>query len=715
MKKTTRLKKPQVPELEQLYLFDELGGRPKYGDEMMTSETNIPSFDSIKDETHSAVVAETSARVLADRALQGEIDLIKAASDVVDIVGTYAELEAYDTSTLNDNDIIKVLADETHDNAMSYYRWSTSAEEFSYIGSEAQGVRTVLAPADFDGNLATFAANNVAGVYKFVNTSNSNLELLPKGVLENDNYSLNIKAGEAIHAVVMKQAGSGDKIFVFGAADGSGYLRVALYEIGSSPVIKVYPQVVNDLTTNSSSYMKVLSAKQGKVLKDTLDGRIKTRAGAPTTSTVGTVGQLLEDTTNGKLYQCTGATGGVYTWEAVGKDGKSTLFYFDSDDTLTAVNTPITFYKDKMLTQVLTVAEFMEAAKNGEVILVRVFQSNPTDPQQHYNWQYFPLVFDEDDSMTEQLHPIHFIVFHRAGFIEFTWNNTTTPVVTKITAIPTVVQTAGTSTTNVMSQDATGKLVYANPAPSYQKTVKIGKSAAAYESDASVAIGQQATASGMWAVALGYLSTAAAYSIAAGVQASASGQYAEAFGRQASAGSKGSIALGAYSSASSVGEMNIGSSIVDYGYNSSNYRLLTGLYDPQNAHDAATKGYVDTAVAGAGGTFPVFIDSTLGAGFNMYKDAARTQSCTFQNILDATNAGKSVVLVRTQSGDTIAYNGVQIFSSTSDAEYYLQVVSSTYLYVLAVDPVSSSATFSASYQLASPNTINSADWSNLWQ
>ena len=136
MKKTTRLKKPQVPELDKLYLFDELGGRPKYGDEEMTSETDIPSFDSIMDDTHSAVVAETSARVLADRALQNEIDTIKAASDVVDIVGTYADLQAYDTSKLNDNDIIKVLEDETHDNAVSYYRWAEASSQFSYIGSQ---------------------------------------------------------------------------------------------------------------------------------------------------------------------------------------------------------------------------------------------------------------------------------------------------------------------------------------------------------------------------------------------------------------------------------------------------------------------------------------------------------------------------------------------------------------------------------------------------
>lgn len=78
---------------------------------------------------------ETEARSEADNNLQGQIDTIKASSDVVDIVGTYAELEEYDTSKLNDNDIVKVLEDETHDGGITYYRWSTSTEAFSFVGS----------------------------------------------------------------------------------------------------------------------------------------------------------------------------------------------------------------------------------------------------------------------------------------------------------------------------------------------------------------------------------------------------------------------------------------------------------------------------------------------------------------------------------------------------------------------------------------------------
>lgn len=125
MQRTTRLKKPQVPEPGELINFDDITGRPKYAGEEMTSETNIPS-----------VTAETEARQAADQEIWTEIETIEAASDVVDVVGTYADLEAYDTSKLHDKDLIKVLQDETRDDAITYYRFSKAAGTFSYVGSE---------------------------------------------------------------------------------------------------------------------------------------------------------------------------------------------------------------------------------------------------------------------------------------------------------------------------------------------------------------------------------------------------------------------------------------------------------------------------------------------------------------------------------------------------------------------------------------------------
>lgn len=89
-----------------------------------------------KDETDTLISTEAETRDAADLDLQGQIDAISSASDVVDVVGTYAELQAYDTSKLSDNDIIKVLTDETHDDAISYYRWNDATNTFTYIGSQ---------------------------------------------------------------------------------------------------------------------------------------------------------------------------------------------------------------------------------------------------------------------------------------------------------------------------------------------------------------------------------------------------------------------------------------------------------------------------------------------------------------------------------------------------------------------------------------------------
>lgn len=82
-----------------------------------------------------SITDEETARINADKGLQSQIDTIVSKSDVVDIVATYAALLAYDTSKLGDNDVLEVLSDETHDNAVSYYRWNKGGNTWVYIGS----------------------------------------------------------------------------------------------------------------------------------------------------------------------------------------------------------------------------------------------------------------------------------------------------------------------------------------------------------------------------------------------------------------------------------------------------------------------------------------------------------------------------------------------------------------------------------------------------
>lgn len=132
---------------------------------------------------------------------------------------------------------------------------------------------------------------------------------------------------------------------------------------------------------------------------------------------------------------------------------------------------------------------------------------------------------------------------------------------------PTVVQTTGTSTTDVMSQNAVTSMVFADP--STKNNVQIGGSSPS-ALNTSVAIGAGTAAQGSRSVGIGpYANTGQSYS----------------------------VALGASSSTSSGGEVSIGgANLGTHGYNNSSYRLLTNVYDPQNDHDAATKGYVDGLV-----------------------------------------------------------------------------------------------------------------------
>lgn len=86
-------------------------------------------------DVEEALSEETSAREAADAAIEQEIEDLRNEPDVVDIVGTYADLQAYDTSDLGDKDIIRVLVDETHDDESTYYRWNKTPQTWTYIGA----------------------------------------------------------------------------------------------------------------------------------------------------------------------------------------------------------------------------------------------------------------------------------------------------------------------------------------------------------------------------------------------------------------------------------------------------------------------------------------------------------------------------------------------------------------------------------------------------
>lgn len=119
------------------------------GNGLNLSSENAFSVDMTVVATQQNLATEVQNRENADNALQAQIDGISASSDVVDIVGTYADLQNYDTQHLKDNDIIKVLQDETQNDATTYYRWSTTTETFTLIGQEGPYYTKSAADAQF--------------------------------------------------------------------------------------------------------------------------------------------------------------------------------------------------------------------------------------------------------------------------------------------------------------------------------------------------------------------------------------------------------------------------------------------------------------------------------------------------------------------------------------------------------------------------------------
>lgn len=174
----------------------------------------------------------------------------------------------------------------------------------------------------------------------------------------------------------------------------------------------------------------------------------------------------------------------------------------------------------------------------------------------------------------------------------------------------TAVQTTGTSTTDVMSQNATTSMVYADP--SSRQKVQIGNTG--NKGNSAVTIGSTGTSYGNNSISIGLAATANA---------------------------NNSVAF-AGGNTTTVGVMQIGINNIGWegsGYNSSNYRLLSGLYDGQSAHDAATYGQLSTAIINGGTTAPT--TATVGAVGTLYSavesGTAHLYACTAVDTTDPSN------------------------------------------------------------------------------
>lgn len=186
------------------------------------------------------------------------------------------------------------------------------------------GKAKVLTTADYNWNNITSTTEDPNSIA---------LWLLPPGVYQTSRMNVQATKSEGIGT------GSSD-LWVVTKADNTAvslripiadprYNQLTLYICnattgqkgdGSNTGIMRTSDIVDGLTSTAAD--KVLSAKQGKVLNDKIDGLIIAHTGAPTSSTSGTKGIIWEDTTNGKLYFYQGFDTSGHIWVEVADANK---------------------------------------------------------------------------------------------------------------------------------------------------------------------------------------------------------------------------------------------------------------------------------------------------------------------------------------------------------------------------------------------------------
>ena len=158
----------------------------------VTARTNADST------LQSNIDAEANARNAADNDLQTQIDTIEATQNIVDIVGTKADLDDYDTRYLKDGAKIQVLDDETQNHASTIYQFNKNAvpnPSFGLVGTFG----SYYTKAETEG-LITSARNDFTSALNTETSARTDADTLLSGRIDNleSTKQNNLSAGDGI-------------------------------------------------------------------------------------------------------------------------------------------------------------------------------------------------------------------------------------------------------------------------------------------------------------------------------------------------------------------------------------------------------------------------------------------------------------------------------------------------------------------------------------
>jgi len=291
-------------------------------------ESNVPQevLDKI-DQLEDGLEQETTMRKGMDEELQSNIDAVaqdledfKNSPDVVDIVPTYAALQAYDTSKLGNNDEIRVLADETHDGASAYYRWDKTNNQWIFIGitgpyytkdevdgllSEKQGELTAGNKISINNNTVSLIGDSITVLtpddydYPVDNPDGIALWSLPVGIYKFSENSMKCykntfaTISRGVNHLIIKYLST--EALLSGSTGGRGQFPKLLVMDENGVSSSEYHilnsnSMVNNLISVASD--APLAAYQGRILNERI-GDLSTLQTTAKTSTVAAINELV--------------------------------------------------------------------------------------------------------------------------------------------------------------------------------------------------------------------------------------------------------------------------------------------------------------------------------------------------------------------------------------------------------------------------------------
>lgn len=487
--------------------------------------------------------------------LQQEIEDMKNSPDVVDIVDTYADLTAYDTSQLGDKDVIRVLNDETHDDESTYYRWSTTTQTWTYIGSTGpKSTRTQWTGEETNQDDTGTVVNvtTTTGDFKWEVGNTITVNYTHKAT--RNNLKIDSVASYPIDDVKSLAGGldSGIAIqYICVIIANQRYYRPIGRLRASSDVAG--PVLIADNLTTTGAQLTALSANQGKALKDLIDAKQNalTFDDTPTTSSNNPVKSGgIKSYVDGIRGLARELTIDDYNYHSTGDvDNGVALWLLE----------PGLYYQPKSIGVYISKTEAYQAISYGTTWLLTEV-SDEYHSLLRWDWQSWAGSSLGGDGAA-------------CGICyELSNDGTMQP------GSPTFLMTQ-----NAITQDGN------------TKRIRIGYDAHTTADD-SVAIGTDARSSEADAVCIGHLSFAKEKGITIGSDTGPShtgnnpiGQINIGYQAGKDTTTNYSVSLGAYSKATHDGEVNIGTPLSSgKGYNNTDYRLLSGLHDGQDLHDAAT-------------------------------------------------------------------------------------------------------------------------------